>query len=381
MDDPSDNEEVAEIAALRAERDKYRDALRHVLEKMRAAMAHASVMLPDDVRNEFSEIDPAAMADLADVPLHRGGNTADLTARQERDSNTLATYRFQVESGLHEQKYKTTAAALAPGDKIDLEAQMFPHAVRNEVVDGPLAQFVFVSPKKFTLRVRTQQSSVDGPPRKVDNVLGELLPLLNSVAGTPLQSEIEFELLLLCGDATVDDLFHNRKLFSFVGPDGASTLTIPELGKITTTSGDQYSIFEPPEKRVTFQTPKNRWIGKWGGASIVFEGVSINAALKSKSVKSEDMKRFRFGVRCTHPGARGFRNLCQVSDAFFLHSHHLQRKKSLENGFKEPNDLPNKKRKKNSGEGEDAAEGAVGADPADDPAAEQAEGAEGADGA
>ena len=52
-----------------------------------------------------------------------------------------------------------------------------------------------------------------------------------------LQSEIEFELLLLCGDATVSDLFHNRKLFSFVGPDGESTLTSPGLGKITTTSG------------------------------------------------------------------------------------------------------------------------------------------------
>ena len=58
---PGDNEEVAEIAALRAERDKYRDALRHVLERCGTAMAHASVMLPDDVRNEFSEIDPAAM--------------------------------------------------------------------------------------------------------------------------------------------------------------------------------------------------------------------------------------------------------------------------------------------------------------------------------
>lgn len=375
MDAPSDVEEepVAqptdaselqrEVAALRDERDQLRTALSFLTGRLGSTMAQVADMVPAGAladagaaSGEFVDFGvgsanhPTVIGLDGLVSSHaRNVGFDSMTPTQARVASVLQRYRTSVDSDF--QMNEDEIKALEFGEPRKIGAQSFPHAVRREAAVGePLCQYVFVHDKTFTLRMKVGMVDSTGIQLRVQTE-GDLLEKLNLVSETPENATLEFELILLQGTATAEDLFNNRRLFSFAAPDGNFTLKDENKGKITTASGaHEYSIFQPAEKSADAQTPKNRWIGKWNGCFVKFLNVAINPDLKSSDVNHTDMRTFRFGVRCIHPGAKGFRNFCAVSQEFKLHTHHLGRLKER----KEPSA---KKRKK-----ADAAEGAEGVD-------------------
>ena len=354
MDAPSDMEEEEPVAqaldnsalqrevdALRDERDQLRTALAFLTRRLGSTMAQVAEMVPDDMLADADVGDPTTMVVGLDglVASHaRNVGFDSMTASQARVASVLQRYRTSVDSDF--QMNEDEIKALEFGAPCKIGAQSFPHAVRREAgVGEPLCQYVFVHDKTFTLRMKVGMLDSTGIKLRVQTE-GDLLEKLNQISQTPENDTLEFELILLQGTATAEDLFNNRRLFSFAAPDGNFTLKDENKGKITTASGaHEYSIFQPAEKSADAQTPKNRWIGKWNGCFVKFFNVAINPDLKSSDVNHTDMRTFRFGVRCIHPGAKVFSNLCAVSQEFKLHTHHLGR-------LKERKEPAAKKRKK-----------------------------------